>query len=195
MSDSISVDAFKDRIKSIASPLRRQLFLLAYVSGELRKIGKTVPVLIGGCALAYYSREVYFTADIDLAYADRESLGEVLQHIGFTVDGRYWIHQELNLIVEVPALSLIGENAPIETVELDEGLECQVIGIEDLLIDRMNACIHWKSVSECEMVELLIRQMGAEIDWNYLMKRAALPENDTAGEFEKLRDIHASTKA
>ena len=191
MPGSFSVETIKERIKSIASPLRRQLLLLAYVSGELRKTGKPVPVLIGGCALAYYSREVYFTADIDLACADREALGKVLVKLGFEVNGRYWVNPELNLIVEVPASSLIGEDAPLETVDLGDGLECMVIGIEDLLIDRMNACIHWKSSNECEMVELLIRQMGTEIDWEYLMKRAALPGNDSADEFNKLRNASA----
>ncbi|MCX8118799.1 MAG: hypothetical protein N3G78_12850 [Desulfobacterota bacterium] len=48
-------------------------------------------MIIGGCALSYYSREVYFTADIDLAYADREALDRVLKRVGFEKRGRYWV--------------------------------------------------------------------------------------------------------
>jgi hypothetical protein len=90
-------------------------------------------------------------------------------------------------MVEAPASSLAGEEAHRETVELGEGFECTVLGIEDLLIDRMNACRHWKSEADCEMVELLVARYGREIDWDYLLKRAALQENDTAQEFRRLK--------
>jgi hypothetical protein len=171
------------RISATASPLKRQLLMLAYISGELRGLGKPVPVLIGGCALAYYSREVYFTADIDLAYPDRAALNAVLTGLGFVAEGRYWIHNDLKLMVEVPASSLVGESAPLEVVEFEEGLECRVIGLEDLLIDRMNACKHWHSSQDCEMVELLVRQFAKTLDWQYLLKKAALSDNDTLANF------------
>jgi len=179
-------------LSKTSSPLKRQLLVLAHLSGLLRGRGLPAPVLIGGCALAYYTREVYFTADIDIAYADRESLNEVLHTLGFTNEGRYWLHREFNLLVEAPASSLVGENAPRETVELENGLECCVIGIEDLLIDRMNACIHWNSESDCEMAELLVRLWGREIDWEYLLERAGKPENDTYERFEKLKETYES---
>jgi hypothetical protein len=174
------------KIKETETPLRRQLLLLAVITRLLRRRGKPAPVLVGGCALSYYSREVYFTADIDLAYADREVLDEVLRELEFSREGRYWVNRELDLMVEVPASSLAGEEAHRETVELGEGLECTVLGIEDLLIDRMNACWHWKSEADCEMVELLVARYESEIDWDYLLKRAALPENDTVQEFRRL---------
>lgn len=176
------------RIKETEAPLRRQLLLLAVITLLLRRRGKPAPVLVGGCALSYYSREVYFTADIDLAYADRDVLDEVLRELGFSREGRYWVNRELDLMVEVPTSSLAGEEAHRETVELGEGLECTVLGIEDLLIDRMNACRHWKSEADCEMVELLVARYGREIDWDYLLQRAALPENDTAQGFRRLKE-------
>jgi hypothetical protein len=176
------------RISGTPSPLKRQLLMLAYITSILRERGKSSPILIGGCALAYYSREVYFTADIDLAYADRESLNAVLKELGFVADGRYWVNPDLKLVVEVPASSLPGEDAPIEVVEFEDGLECCVIGIEDLLIDRMNACKHWHSTQDCEMVELLVRQFSSSLDWEYLLKRACLPDNDTSSDFIKLKE-------
>jgi hypothetical protein len=176
------------RIAQTSSPLKRQLLMLALITRELRKRGKPTPVLIGGCALAYYSREVYFTADIDVAYADREALREVLLALGFLEDGRFWVHHGLKLVVEAPASSLPGEDAPREIVEFEDGLECCVIGIEDLLIDRMNACKHWKSTTDCEMTELLVRQFAEEIDWEYLLGRAAKPENMTHEDFQIMKE-------
>jgi hypothetical protein len=84
--------------------------------------------------LSYYTREVYFTADIDLAYADREALDEVLRELGFVKKGRYWTHTGLDIAVEAPAAALAGEDARRETVELEGGLFCVVIGLEDLII-------------------------------------------------------------
>ena len=145
-------------------------------------------MIIGGLALSYYSREVYFTADIDLACADRDALDAVLHELGFLKKGRYWIHETLDIAVEAPASTLAGEEAPRETVELDVGLHCVIIGLEDLIIDRLNACKHWKSESDCEMAALLVARYRAELDWGYIERKAALPENDLLVEVSALHE-------
>ncbi|MBI5050692.1 MAG: hypothetical protein HZC11_07465 [Nitrospirae bacterium] len=176
-----------EKIRQTESPLKKQLLMVALISSLLEQRGKNAPIVIGGCALSYYSREVYFTADIDLAYADREVLDTVLKDIGFMKQGRYWVNEELKTAVEVPASVLAGETSPLETVELGEGLQCRIIGIEDLIIDRLNACKHWKSEIDCEMLELLIRKYTKELDWLYLEKKAVMPENNTLSELLELK--------
>jgi len=156
--------------------------MVALITRLLREKGKEVPLVIGGCALSYYSREVYFTADIDLAYADREVLDSVLRSIGFEKKGRYWLNEDLKMAIEVPASVLADEDAPVEIVEFEEGLQCRIIGLEDLIIDRLNACKYWKSEIDCEMVELLLKRYTKELDWLYLEKKAAKPENNTLSE-------------
>jgi len=182
----VNIKDILTKIATTKAPLARQMLMTGLITRGLADRGKPAPVLIGGLALAYYTREVYFTADIDLAYADREALDEVLSELGFEKKGRYWVHPETDLAVEVPASTLAGEEAPRETVELEEGLFCVVIGLEDLIIDRMNACKHWKSEVDCEMAELLIARYGGEIDRAYIEKKAALPENDTLAELREL---------
>ncbi len=175
------------KIGETESPLKKQLLVVALITKLLQEAGKPAPVIIGGCALSYYSREVYFTADIDLAYADREGLDKVLRAIGFEKEGRYWVHEGLKVAVEAPASSLAEEEAPVETVELEEGLWCRVIGVEDLIIDRLNACKHWRSQVDCEMAELLVNRYFADLDWAYLDRKAALPENDTLEELQAIK--------
>ena len=175
-------------IKKTESPLKRHLLMVAYISKMLEQRGKEMPIVIGGCALSYYSREVYFTSDIDLAYSDTEALNNVLEEIGFRVEGRYWINDKLKMALEVPTSVLAGEDAPKEIVEFDEGLKCKIIGVEDIIIDRLNACKHWKSEIDCEMVELLMRHYFQEIDWDYLEKKSSLPENNIFYELKKLKD-------
>jgi len=156
--------------------------MVALITRLLREKGKEVPLVIGGCALSYYSREVYFTADIDLAYADREVLDSVLRSIGFEKKGRYWFNEDLKMAIEVPASVLADEDAPVEIVEFEEGLQCRIIGLEDLIIDRLNACKYWKSEIDCEMVELLLRRYSEELDWSYMEKRSSKPENNILSE-------------
>lgn len=174
-------------IKRTESPLKRQLLTVALVSHLLQKKGKEVPIVIGGLALSYYTREVYFTADIDLAYADREALDEVLKELDFEKRGRYWVNEDLKIAIEVPVGVLAEEDSPLEIVELGPELQCKIIGIEDLIIDRLNACKHWKSEIDCEMAELLAMKYGKELDWDYLEKRAKKPENDLIQELDELK--------
>src|SRR4030067_992734 len=133
-----------EKIRQMESPLKRQLLMAALITNLLEQKGKNAPIVIGGCALSYYTREVYFTADIDLAYADREALDDVLRNIHFEKRGRYWVNEELNMAIEAPSSSLVGEDSPVEIVELGGGLQCRILGIEDLAIDRLNACKHWR---------------------------------------------------
>ena len=183
----MEIQEIMEIIQKTESPLKRQLLMVALLTRLLEMMNKRTPVIIGGCALSYYSREVYFTSDIDLAYADREALDTALKSIGFEKGGRYWVHEGLKVVVEAPASALPGQDSPLEVVELGEGLQCSIIGIEDLVIDRLNACKHWKSEIDGEMVELLIRRYRNDLDWSYLEKKAILPENDTLSEILELK--------
>jgi len=175
-------------IKKTESPLKRQLLLVALISYQLRLKGKEIPIVIGGLALSYYTREVYFTADIDLAYSDGESLGEVLKELSFKKKGKYWVNEGLKAAVEVPVEVLAAEEAPLEIVELGPDLHCKLIGIEDLIIERIKAYKHLNSETDGEMAELLIMRYFDEIDWEYVELKAAHPEIDVGEVLSELKN-------
>ena len=176
-----------EMIKDTESPLKRQLLMVGLITRLLEEKGKKPPIIIGGCALSYYVREVYFTADIDLAYPDREALNGILKSIGFEKKGRYWVHEDLKMAIEAPVSALAEEESPVEIIEIGEGLQCTIIGIEDLIIARLNACKHWKSEIDCEMVELLMHRYFNNLDWSYLEKKAAKPQNDVLSELQEFK--------
>ena len=184
----MDINSILKKIREAQSPLARQLTMVGLITRVLEERGKPAPILIGGLALSYYSREVYFTSDIDLAYADREALDEALISLGFVKKGRYWVQNELDIAVEAPSATLVGEEAPVETVELEGGLRCIILGVEDLVIDRLNACKHWKSEIDCEMAEILIARYREDMNWTYLERKAALPENDTLTEIQAVKN-------
>ena len=179
-------------IKKTESPLKRQLLLVALISYLLRLKGKEIPVVIGGLALSYYTREVYFTSDIDLAYSDRESLDEVLKEIDFKKKGKYWVNEGFMAAIEVPVNVPGDEEAPTETVELGPDLHCKIIGIEDLILDRIKAYKNLNSEVDGEMSQLLIMRYFDEVDWEYIELKAAHPEINVG---ENLRELKGKAEA
>ena len=59
-----------------------------------------------------------------------------------------WYNDELKLSVEIPDDTLAGSMERIVAVEVGEGLTAYVIGVEDLIIDRLNAYKWWNSLSD-----------------------------------------------
>ncbi|MCL5780654.1 MAG: hypothetical protein M1119_07060 [Firmicutes bacterium] len=57
-------------------------------------------------------------------------------------------------------------------VTVEEGYHIYVIGIEDLILDRVRAAVYWKSSADREWAFLLIISQMEEIDFNYLEKEA-----------------------
>jgi len=124
---------------------------------------------------------------MDMRGAACESVDDVLKEVDFEKRGRYWVNEDLKMAIEVPVGVLVEEDSPVEIVELGPELQCKIIGIDDLIIDRLNACKHWKSEIDCEMSELLAVRYGKELDWDYLEKRAEKPENDLIQELDALK--------
>jgi len=40
-----------------------------------------------------------------------------------------------------------------------------------LIVDRLNACKHWKSQYDCEQAQVLVGAYSGKLDWEYLKKR------------------------
>ncbi len=98
---------------------------------------------------------------------------QAFAELGFQREGRYWHQAELDLLFEAPApAGLPGEDAPRTETEVD-GLHVVVIGIEDLLIDRLRAWVHWRSDEDGRWARRLALLYSDRIDWRYVLERAA----------------------
>ncbi|NOT29737.1 MAG: hypothetical protein HOP15_04720 [Planctomycetes bacterium] len=88
--------------------------------------------------------------------------------------------RELDLYFEAPApAGLPGETAPRTELEID-GLRVVVLGVEDLLIDRLRAWVHWKSDEDGRWARRLAVLYAGELDWAYLRSRATDARERTA---------------
>ena len=151
---------------------RRRLLALGLLTRQLAE-HDLVPVLVGGGALEFYTAGGYATTNMDLALPSASEVGAAFAELGFQREGRYWHHAELDLLFEAPApAGLPGEDAPRTEIEVD-GLRVVVIGLEDLLIDRLRAWVHWRSDEDGRWARRLALLYSDRVDWRYVLERAA----------------------
>lgn len=160
----------RDRMESLADEpdlARRRLVALALVANRLAEDG-IEPILVGGAALELYTAGGYATGDVDLALPSIPAVDRAFADLGFAKRGRFWVREDLDLLFEAPApAGLPGETAPRSEIEV-EGLRVVVIGVEDLLLDRVRAAVHWKSDEDRRWARRLAHLYAEKIDWSYL---------------------------
>ena len=153
------------------NPARRRLLALGLVADRLAEAG-IEPILVGGAAVEFYTAGGYATGDVDLALPLGPDVDAAFADLGFRKAGRFWVREDLDLLFEAPApAGLPGETAPRTVVEI-EGLRIVVIGIEDLLLDRVRAAVHWRSGEDGRWARRLAILYADRIDWEYLAGKA-----------------------
>ncbi len=159
-----------EKISSIENLVDRKLYFMGLLTQEAEK-RKVRPIVVGGSAVDIYTEGIYPSHDIDLV-SNRKIIGEILENVfNFKPSGRHWINEQIGLAVEVPGSSLAGEKNKVTVIRI-ENLKVYVIGFEDLIIDRLNACVHWKSETDCDQARYIIRYYRNRLDFGYLEKKA-----------------------
>ncbi len=183
----MQTSALRERVDALAGeadPLRRRLVALGALTARLAADG-IEPILVGGCALEVYTEGGYTTGDVDLALPTRPEVDTAFADLGFTKSGRFWVRPELDLFFEAPApAGLPGETAPRTELEVD-GLRVVIVGVEDLLIDRLRAWVRWKSDEDGRWAERLVRLYADDLDRDYLRTKT----QTDAGESAALADL------
>lgn len=178
----VSTEELRARVDALADepePMRRRLIALGALTARLAPVGFE-PILVGGCALELYTQGGYTTGDVDLALAHAPEVEEAFADLGFERDGRFWLRPELDLVFEAPApAGLPGETAPRTVLSID-GLRVVVLGVEDLLIDRLRAWVHWKSLEDRRWAARLMALYADRLDRSYLRSKADQPEEARA---------------
>lgn len=158
--------------------MKRRLVALGLLSQELAPAG-IEPILVGGAALEFYTAGGYATKDVDLALPVSPLVDQAFDRLGFKKEGRYWYREELDLLFEAPAPEgLPGEDAPRTEIEVD-GLRVVIIGVEDLLLDRLRAAVHWQSPDDGRWARRLAKLYFEELDVGYLRSKVTADENES----------------
>lgn len=170
-------------LEPVTDQLERRLFFVALLSRGCETLGWPAPVIVGGHAAEFWSAGGYTTVDIDLVGAS-EPIAEVLGAWGFSRTGRHWYDDSLGLVVEAPGAQLTAdEREHVVAVRIGGAVAC-VLGIEDLVVDRLNACVHWRREESCDVARALIEGARDDIDLVYLRRRAS--EEDVLDRLERV---------
>lgn len=126
------------------------------------------------------------TYDVDLVCANRDEALVQLEALGFeqSPSPRHWYHEKLAMVVEIPDDQLAGSIERIARVEVGP-YSAYVIGIEDLILDRLRAFVHWESTQDGEWAKRLLSLHQQAIDWPYLEKMASA-EDALSGALKQL---------
>ena len=169
----ISIERARKAIARLAPKSRYEIMTeTAAILTELMAPHGIKPVIVGGLAVEIYTRNQYTTQDIDLIVSRREVAAKIFAQLGFTKEGRHWYAPDIGVGIEIPNDVL--EDADPEKiikVHLPSGRYVYVIGIEDIILDRLRACVHRKSTSDCEWGLRMLKVHRDRLDVDYMYSR------------------------
>ena len=159
------------KLKKLENPFKKRLYFAGILTKYLK--GKKIkPIVVGGHAVEFYTLGSYTTGDIDLVSEGYEEIKGLLENWGFKKIGRIWILPKMDIEVDVVASTLeSGDFSRVSEVDI-EGLNVYLIGIEDLIIDRLNAFVWWKSEEDGRWARQIAKLHWKDIDKEYIEKRA-----------------------
>jgi excisionase family DNA binding protein len=178
--DAAGLAAF---LSGLPSPLEKRLAFMGLLTRACVGRGWQPPVIVGGQAVEFYSGGGYATVDIDLVSAS-EPLDEILPGWGFERRGRHWLRADLGLIVEAPGSRLLPSQRDHLTEVEVAGATAYLLGLEDVIVDRLAACVHWSSGNDCRWAGVLVAAHKTDLDLDYL--RAQAHEAEVSARLEQL---------
>lgn len=164
--NKIDFEKQSEYLKTIDNDLKRIFYFCALLTEALKS--KSIrPIIVGGQALEFYTIGNYSTFDVDLVSTGYREIGELLKEWGFEKFGRHWNHDELKIAIEVPSEELSGSYQRLLKVEIED-FSVYIIGVEDLIIDRLNSYVHWRVKNDRYWIRALMALHFDKIDWTYL---------------------------
>lgn len=119
----------------------RMIYLVAILSKYFER-EDIRPVIVGGLSVEIYTRNNYTTYDIDIIASGRDRFDQLLVgELGFKKIGRSWYHEALELSIEIPSNYLDGSMDKVVELDLNDGYKVYVIGIEDIIVHRLESAM------------------------------------------------------
>lgn len=164
-----SPSALLSEVRREPNELKRKMLLVGYLSDRLSKKGALV-YLVGGQAVETYTAGQLTTGDIDITTTDRAETERVLSKLGFKKEGMIWLNEKLAIAFHIVA-SYPSRTERARTIEIPP-YRVRVIGVEELIIDRLRAAKFWKSERDLEQALVLFNGFRKRIDLEYAIMRA-----------------------
>ena len=146
---------------------------LVGVFTEMMAEHKIKPIIVGGLAVEIYTRCGYFIDDIDIMVKNSGLLKSVLDKLGFDMLGKHWYSEEIDVGLDIfnvdPQISL----ERISHIKLSSGREIYVLGMEDIILDRLRSYYKHNSNHDYEWAFRIYKIHRGILDIDYLLENAA----------------------
>ena len=169
-SRSVRARGFLSRLKKEQNPLRMKMLLLGYVTDRLENKAQHV-VLVGGQAVETYTGGQFLTGDVDITTTDSETTEAILTSLGFRKVSMIWLNQQLGVAIQIVGNVLTGSLEKTCTIQTGP-YNVKVIGVEDLIVDRLSHAKFWKNPGDLEKARVLYASFKKQIDESYLKEAA-----------------------
>ncbi|MFQ6134697.1 MAG: DUF6036 family nucleotidyltransferase [Nitrososphaerales archaeon] len=172
-------------LKKEPSELKKKMLFIGYLFDKLSK--KDVKAyVVGGEAVEIYTAGQFTTGDIDITVTDREKTVKLLVEMGFTQTGRIWLNENVGLAIDIVS-TFPSRTEKARIIEVGD-FKVNVVGVEDLVIDRLTAAKYWRSNPklDIEQAAVLLTAFKNSVDLEYIRKRAVEEKvDDYLHEIEK----------
>lgn len=176
---SARIELVKAKLTDLTLDASKHDLIAFYVMGLLTplldELGADPAIIVGGHAAELYTSGSYKTADIDIVLIRDDIERLLFDRLGFLKRGRYYYLEDLDIPIEIPSSDLAGSKDRVIKLNTPDGY-CYVIGVEDLIVDRLNAAGLWKDSRSLEWARYLISSQYEHLDMVYIRQRA-LDEN------------------
>lgn len=159
------------QLKKEKDAFRRKLKFLGHFFGELKELGVDA-YLVGGQAVEIYTGGQFSTGDVDITAGNREEAAKLLLRLGFKKTGMIWLREDLGIAVQIVG-ARPSSTEKARTLVID-GSDVKVVGVEDLVIDRLVSSKYWRSNPklDLEQAAVLVNEFRDSLDLKYLRTRA-----------------------
>jgi len=169
------IEATKTKISELAAdPVKdnlKALYLMGLITPLLDSLGADLAIIVGGHAVELYTSGSYKTADVDLVMIRDDLARKLFDDLGFEREGRFHYVPELDIPIEIPSSDFAGSKDRVVKLNTPEGY-CYVIGVEDLILDRLSSAEFWSDTRSQEWARYLISSQFEHLDMEYMKQRA-----------------------
>ncbi len=169
-SRSLTAKSFVSKVRLEQNELRKKMLVLGFVTNRLEKKHQTV-ILVGGQAVETYTAGQFPSGDIDITTTDHSATEKVLTSLGFKREGMIWFNKQLGIAFQIVGHSPSGSFEKSRVVKIGP-YRARIVGVEDLILDRLQAAKFWNIPSDYEKAKVLYDNFRKQIDQDYLREMA-----------------------
>lgn len=173
----------------------RNIRMAAVINDYLQRISGSEIIVTGGLSIEFYTRGGYNTQDIDFITPAEKELAKVLEDLGFKKEAKYWIHEKLEIVLELVA------NIPFDGIYKEplsyttqDGFKINFSNVNDMLIDRIRGLLHWGYKDYGKWVLELLELHYEALDFDYLNEQLSDEEREILDQYIKIYDAKGASE-